>query len=450
MKKITSLFFVLLFAILVGCSEKSAQESNSGVAAVVNGVEITNRQIDYFYQRTAMPGMSAEDSANLKRRILSDLIRIELLAGKAKEMKLDNNPDYSMALYAAQKNVLAGLAERKLAGNQAPVTPDQAESVVQNAPQLFAGRKLYVFEEVIFPGVDMPLLESLDAMATNGAPLSGLLDELKAKKKPFNSSLKALTSEQLPAPILAVLNKLKPNTPQVVRSGDKVSVILVLHDAIPAPLEGDPARRAAAAMIEANQRNQALSKAMQELLDNAKITYYNEYAKTADGKDKLSALPVPDANKATRELYKKIILGSGLTASFTLTIMMLTAVMRTFYSMLWLPRLWPGSANDAERTATFDIRHTTPLSRQIYLFALLLLIAVVIIFELVLVWSKLAILAMLAYIAGGIIVGVFASYLLNVGISRGWSRKTYMLIASFIAFLILVCVVLTIKMSSLV
>lgn len=39
--------------------------------------------------------------------------------------------------------------------------------------------------------------------------------------------------------------------------------------------------------------------------------------------------------------------------------MMLTAVMRTFYSMLWLPRLWPGSANDAERTATFDIRHTT-------------------------------------------------------------------------------------------
>lgn len=449
MKKFTSLVFVLLFTILAGCSQKSGNEPNGGVAAVVNGVEITKRQVEYLYQRSANPNMSPEESANLKRRILSDLIRLELLADKAKEMKLDNNPDYSMALYIAQKNVQAGLAEKKLAGNQSPVSPDQAESVVQNAPQLFAGRKLYIFEEVIFPGVNMPLLESLDAMATNGAPLSRLLDELKAKKKPFNNSLKALTSEQLPAPVLTVLNKLKPNTPQVVRSGEQASVILVLHDAIPAPLDGVPARRAAAAMIEANQRNQSLSKAMREMLDNAKITYYDEYAKTANGDSKLSALPVPDTEKVTRNLYKKIIFGSGLSASFILAIMMLTAVMRTFYSMSWLPKLWPGSTSAAEQTSQYDIRHTTTLSRRLYLFALMLLVAAIIILELLLVWDKLAILVLLAHIGGGIIVGVFASRLLNAGIARGWSRKTYTIIASLLTFLILVSVVLTIKTSSL-
>ncbi|RXK88927.1 peptidyl-prolyl cis-trans isomerase, EpsD family [Chlorobaculum sp. 24CR] len=450
MKKVTSLFFVLLFTILAGCSQKSGNEPNGGVAAVVNGVEITKRQVEYLYQRSANPNMNAEESANLKRRILADLIRLELLAGKAKEMKLDNNPDYSMALYTAQKNVLAGLAEKKLAGSQSPTSPDQAESVVQNAPQLFAGRKLYIFEEVVFPGVNMPLLESLDAMANNGAPLSRLLDELKAKKKPFNKTLKALTSEQLPSPVLTVLNKLQPNTPQVVRSGDKISVILVLHDAIPAPLDGVPARKAAGAMIEANQRNQSLSKAMREMLDNAKITYYDEYAKTADGNSKLSALPVPDTEKVTRNLYKKIIFGSGLSASFILAVMMLTAFMRTFYSMLWLPKLWPGSTSSAEQTAKYDIRHTATLSRQIYLFALMLLIAVVIIFELLLVWDKLAIPVLLAHIAGGIIVGVFASRLLNAGIARAWSRKTYMFIASLLALLILVDIIATIKLSALI
>lgn len=449
MKKLTHLFVVLLFIILAACSHEPPKGSDSGVAAVVNGVEITNRQIDYLYQRTAMPDMSEEQSANLKRRILADLVRIELLAGKASEMKLDKTPDYSMALYTAQKNVLAGFAESKLSKNQSSITPDQAESVVVNNPQLFAERKLFVYDEVLFPGVDMPLLESLDKMASNGAPLNSLLDVLKAKKIPFSKTLIALSSEKIPPQVLSILNQIKPNTPQVVaRKGEKISMIWMVRNAYPAPLEGETAKRAAMSMIASNQRNQALSKAMTELLDNAKITYYDEYAKTADGNKKVVSLPVPDTKKVTRKLYKSIYLGSGLTASFMLSVMMITAVMRTFYSMLWLPELWPGSTASADQAKHYDIRHTSTLPRRLYLFGVLSLSAVALIFELLFLWSKLAVLALLGWTAGGIIVGVIASRLLNAGIRRGWSRKTYTIIASLLAFLILVDAVIVIRMSN--
>ena len=397
-----------------------------------------------------MPGMSEAQSANLKRRILADLVRIELLAGKASEMKLDKTPEYSMALYTAQKNVLAGLAESKLVKNQSSISPDQAESVVLNNPQLFAGRKLFVYDEVLFPGVDMPLLESLDKMASNGAPFSTLLEVLNAKKIPYNKSLIALSSEKIPPTVHSILTQLKPNVPQVIaRKAENISMILLVRNTYPAPLEGEPARRAAMAMIQANQRNQALSKAMAEMLDNAKITYYDDYAKTAVGNKTLAPLPVPDTKKVTRQLYKSIYLGFGLAASLMLSVVMLTAIMRTFYSMLWLPKLWPGAATSADQMKHYDIRHTTALPRRLYLFGVMSLIAVALIFELLFLWNKLAVLAIPGWMAGGIIVGIIASRLLNAGIVRGWSRKTYTITASLLALVILVSVVLTIKMSSL-
>ena len=448
MKKLTSLLFALLLAILAGCSQQTAKESDTGVAAVVNGTEITKRQVEYLYQRSARPDMSDAESANLKRRILADLVRLELLAGKGKEMKLDNSPDYNMAVYTAQKNVLAGLAESKITGSQPPVTADQAESIVQNTPQLFAGRKLFVYEEVLFPGVDMSLLQSLDAMAMSGAPLTRILDELKAKKIPFNKTLIALTSEKIPPQILDMLGKLKQNTPQVVAGkGDKISMILVLRDAYPTPLEGEQARRAATAMIALNQQNVAMAKAMNEVLNSAKITYYGEYLKKADGKSKLLALPEPDAEKTTQELRKKILLGAGLSVSFILALMMVTSIMRTLFSMTWLPPLWFGSSASVDQQH-YDIRATATLARQISIGVLVLIIAIVLIFEVRLLWNRLDILVLSGSMATGIIAGIIASRLLNFGISQAWSRNTYMIIATILGVLVLCCVVLTLRISA--
>jgi len=449
MKKLTSLLFALLLGILAGCSHQTSKEPESGVAAVVNGTEITKRQVEYLYQRSAMPNMSDAESANLKRRILSDLVRLELLAGKGKEMKLDTSPDYSMAVYTAQKNVLAGLAESKITGNQPQVSADQAQSVVLNTPQLFADRKLFVYDEVLFPGVDMKLLESLDAMAMSGAPLTRLLDELNAKKIPFNKTLIALTSEKIPPQILSMLGNLKQNTPQVVAGkGDKISMILVLREAYPTPLEGESARRAATAMIASNQKNVAMATAMRDVLNSAKITYYDEYLKKAEGKSKLLALPKPDTEKTAQQLRKKILLGSGLSISFILLVMMVTAVMRTLFSMAWLPRLWFGSAESIEQTQHYDIRATSTLSRQIYIGALILLIAAAMFFDVRLLWNRIDVLTLFASMATGIIAGIIASRSLNIGLFQAWSRKTYLIIATILALLVLVSVIITLRMST--
>jgi EpsD family peptidyl-prolyl cis-trans isomerase len=448
MKKLFSLFFILLLGALAACSQESGKESESGVAAVVNGVEITNRQVEYLYQRSAVPDMSAEQSADMKRRILSDLVRIELLAGKAKEMSLDKSPDYSMELYATQKNVLAGLAEHKLANTQTPPSLANAESVVLNTPQLFSGRKLFVYDEVLFPAVDMSLLVSLDAMAMKGEPLSRLIDELKTKKIPFNKTLKALTSERIPSPVLSILSTLKPGVPQVVRNANKISIILELHDAIPAPLEGIAAKKAALAMIEASRNNVTLSKAMEELLDNAKITYYGEYSKTAKDNKKLSALPSPDKAKINNKLYHTIYLGVMISTSIVLGIVMFTAVMRSFYNILWLPRLWPSQASANSQTSFYEIRYATPIPHIIYLLALVLLTAAAVGYEIMFLRYQLSILVLIACVVFGIIAGIFASRLLNVGVSLRWSKTTYIIVASVLVVTTLASVLGALRLSA--
>lgn len=449
MKTFRLLFLILSYA-LAGCAHDSGKGiDNSGVAAVVNGVEITSREVDYFYRRAAAPGMSDKESANLKRRILADLVRTELLAGKGHEMRLDKSPDYSLALYASQKNVLAGLTENQLVeAGASEVSAGQAQNVVQNNPNLFAGRKLFVYDEVMIASGDVPLLESLDVMVQKGATLSQLLDVLKAKKILFKKTVKALPSEKIPPPVLTIFQSIKPDVPQVVNTKSKVSLLLVLHDAIPAPLEGESAIRAAKSMIMAQRKGQALSKAMGSLVDGAKITYYGDYAKPVNDKKAPDVLPVPDHSRVTKKLYKALTLGGILAGSFVLTILALTALMRTLYSKAWLPKLWPlWGAKKMERPYE-SARHRVPLSYRFYLFVMAILIAGALGVEVVVLWGMLPLWGLFAGVVGGALVGVLASRVYQYGFLSASSRKGYSLLVGILTAPILVSALVILRLSA--
>ena len=72
-------YFLLLAFTIVGCSQEPEKKDPSRIAAVVNGVEITQREVTMLYERTATPGVSEEVRRNQERAILAGLVRGELL-----------------------------------------------------------------------------------------------------------------------------------------------------------------------------------------------------------------------------------------------------------------------------------------------------------------------------------------------------------------------------------
>lgn len=274
-----------LFALtLAGCSSNTGKGAGDRVSAVVNGVEITQREVDFFSRRPALPGAEGETE---RQRVISLLVRKELLAQHALEMKLENSPDFVIAMYEARRKILAGMAEQHVAAQTVKVSPEAARKVVAKNPRGFLQRKLLVYDQVVIPGVHEQFLKSLNASAERGASLHQLLNQVSAKKMPFRRTMQALTTDQIDFGIFKVLSTLRLNKPQIASIEKKFSMILVLRATVPMPLEGEAANQAAADILNEQQRRVELSRKLKKSLDSAKVTFFGEFA-SAKSKKSLS------------------------------------------------------------------------------------------------------------------------------------------------------------------
>lgn len=431
LRTLLSLFAV--FLTLTGCSHQEDGQTNGGVAAVVNGVEITQREVNYLYQRSAAPNASPEAAQNQRRAILADLVRSELLAQKARAMKLDKAPDFTLAMYDARRKVLAGLAQKELVSQVSPVTSEVAREIVANNPRLFANRKFLVYDEVLIPGVDEPLLKALNEKADNGASLNQLLDELNAKKIRFRRATRAVASDQIQPAILEVLSRAKPGNPLVARVGDKFSMLLMLDSIVPVPLVGDAATQTAQMMLMAQKRNAAISKEMATMLNSAKISYFGEYAEKYDGNRKLSALPTPDKSVATKSVYRKFVFGGIISVSFISAMMLLTASMQILRGEAWLPRLWPDSKKGDEERSPYEEPYSAYLFEKLYVLLIGLAAIAGLVFELLTFWPLLPVWGSIVAVVSGVLLGTLSSQILGMDKVQNWPQKVHLLLVAVFA-----------------
>jgi len=411
------LFLLFLSFTIAGCSPHTGNGVDSRVAATVNGVEITQREVNFLYQRTAPPGADESVARNQRRTILAGLVRAELLAQQATKMKLDQSPDFLLAMHDARRRVLAGLAEEEIASTTRPVSPETVKTIIANNPNLFAQRKLLVYDEILIQGVNVPFLQSLNASVAKGASLTALLDMVQAQKMPFRRAVRTLTTDQIEPAIVTVLSNARANVPVVIRVEDKFSMILLLHNIVPVPLEGPAAEQTAANLVTNQQRTIAFSNKMKAVVDAAKITYFGQYKPDAPGtKGKLEAvaLPMPDETRAQSQFRHQIAGAVSICLSFTAAMLLLFASKSILSGTLWLPKLWPTTKKNAstDKSATFIYHeHRVSLFVQLPLFLIAGLSLVAIAYNLFLLWDLLSIWMIVFSIIGGLLVGRGSSFL---------------------------------------
>ncbi|MGB7510902.1 MAG: EpsD family peptidyl-prolyl cis-trans isomerase [Pelodictyon phaeoclathratiforme] len=439
------LFAILLFAVLfTGCSNHSGNEGSGRIAAVVNGVEITQREVEFIYQRSAVPGADEVTVYNQRRGILAGLVRAELLAQHGAKDAVDKSPDYLLALHDAQRRVLSGLVEEKIATAVKPISSETVERVIADNPNLFAERKLVVFEEVLISGVDVSFLQSLNASAGKGASLDALLDEVKARGIQFQRTTRTLTTDQIQPAILKVLFGSKPKVPVVIRVENKFSMILMLHTVVPVPLEGKAAVMAATTLLQAQQRNMVLSEKIKDLLDASKITYFGEFKPGAKLKKQGVPLPIPDQERAASKRNRQIRFGVLLFFSFSFAMMLLTSMMQIQRGTLWLPRLWPARKKEIPVVYNYEVQSISHIAELTLVFiGVSALFALA--YHLHLLWDAIPLWMMAVALSTGILVGTGGSRLFALNVVQGFAEKFGWLLVILFCLLLAVTVIVTLR-----
>ena len=451
------IYILLLAFTIVGCSSEPEKKDAARVAAVVNGVEITQREVATLYERSATPGVSEEVRRNQERAILAGLVRGELLAQKAVAEKLDRTPEFVLIQHEARRQVLAGLAEKSMLASFKPLSDDALQSVVKQNPLIFGERKLLVYEQVLMPVVDVPFLQSLNDAAGKGASLSQLVDSIKAKKLQFQQVTQTQSTDQMQPAIARILSSAKPNLPILMRVEDKFAMVLMLKSSVPIPLVGEAAMQTARNITSTQIRNAEFGKQMKAVVDASKITYFGAFALGAlpkKGAGQLVPLPTADTKMLVQQESQSVNIGIMLGAAYTFAVLLLTFWMRLFLGKFWQPFLSHKSKKvksvevegHIEDHHVDEILHSVP-TPPVYIRNLLFLIAAGAVFtlgyQMHLIWKSTPEWIVGLSVLSGLLLGVVISYIVSLAPLRRLTQNIRITPVIFFAFCVVVVVIAT-------
>ena len=442
-----------LFALAACSSDTGQKPEKTQVAAVVNGVEITQREVNLVYKRIEVAGTPATVAAAQQRAILADLVNTELLAQQAVADKLDATPDLMVEAHLARRQALARLVERNTLQGVADAPPDVLSKLVDANPLGFAGRKLLVLEEIALASADTALLDKLDAAATKGASMDRLEQIAREANAPLLRGLRNTSTDQLPPAVAQPLLDAKPGTPIVVQNAPDRGVVLLLRSAAAAPLVGDAATQAAATAVNMQRRRQAVQQQVQQATAAAKIVYHGAFAPHASGKDEALAegagvpqvaLPVGAATPPAQSLLRQLAIAAAAALTCALAVLIQVHTLRYWRGWLWLPRPWPDrwlpiyarTEDEVHLINPASFKSASGFGKTVLILGWLTLAGLLFV-QLFMAWRRLPGWVLPLGVASGLLLGVVASHLLANSRLRQASRQArWWPVAFFMAMLL--------------
>ncbi len=287
--RFSKIYLPVLFGAMVaitGCDKKqnTSSQANAKVIAQVNGTKLTEDQVQTALQR--IPNLDKNRTKEASLQIARSLVEQELLAQKAEQEKLPDDPKVKDMLEAARKQVLAQAYMEKKLGPPALPTPGEITAYYNQHPELFSQRKLYRLQEV---AIKAPASEheAIRAQLAAAKSLNDFAAWLKTKNYPINATQEIKAAEQLPAPLLAKFQSMPDGQATIIAAPDGL-IILMLAGSQLQPVTEEQAKPAIERVVQAQKRQQAAKQELDKLKAAAKIEYMGDYVE-AGKKDSVSA-----------------------------------------------------------------------------------------------------------------------------------------------------------------
>jgi EpsD family peptidyl-prolyl cis-trans isomerase len=264
--------------VLVGCDKGDAKKPATQIAAKVNGEEISVHQINGLMARAqAAPEQTRQVSAQLLEHIIDQ----ELLVQKARDAKLDRDPQVMQAIEGAKRQILAQAYVDRAVSASLKASADEAKAFYAENPALFQQRRLYRLHELIVAAPE-DKLDSVKAYAANAKNLNDVAAWLKGQSLPFNVATSTRPAEQIPLDVLPAMMKMKNGQIAAFPSRSGASVVQLVQSE-EAPLTEQQAMPIIEHFIANRKRLQLASTEVKRLRENAKIEYVGDFEATRPG-----------------------------------------------------------------------------------------------------------------------------------------------------------------------
>lgn len=273
LKTITSL--VLSALVLTACGERPPEKkAATQVVAKVNGGELSVHQINFVLQRT--PNIPPAQADAAKRQVLESLIDQELAVQQALQDKLERTPNVMQAIENARREILARAYLEQVVSKQVKPSAEEVRKFFGEHPELFANRKIYRLEEIVFSATPESLA-SVKEQLGRGKPVGEIVTGLKAKGIEVGGGLAVKPAEQLALELLPQLAQAREGQPQLIENQGRAAIITVLGSKLE-PLDEAKAQPFIESYLLNMKKGDLARDAMKQLRDKAKIEYVGEFA----------------------------------------------------------------------------------------------------------------------------------------------------------------------------
>jgi len=266
-------FCVALFlsGMLVGCGAKEdgGKASASQVAARVNKEEISVHQINNLLRR--LGNVPQDQVKNATAVALDRLIDQEVMVQKAKEQKLDRNPNVLQLIEFAKRDILARAYGEQVASKVQRPTEAQITAFYDENPALFAKRQVFDLQELNIRVPPDRLDAVRDRIKEAGSP-SQLTEWLNEQKLPYQVVIGTKGIEQLPAE----MRKLNPGQAVVVNVPTGLMLITIVR-ARDEPILRDKAKPAIENLLYGKARAELVQQEVKNLRAAATVQYVGEF-----------------------------------------------------------------------------------------------------------------------------------------------------------------------------
>ncbi|TMG79619.1 MAG: peptidyl-prolyl cis-trans isomerase, EpsD family [Betaproteobacteria bacterium] len=291
------LYPVMMFSVVVAlasCGKADLKKVSSQIAAKVNGDEISVHQINSAIARSnnGAPDQAKQTAAQVLERIIDQ----ELLVQKAREAKLDRDPQVMQEIEGAKRQILAQAYLERAVSAAPKERPEEVKEFYRRNPVLFERRRMYRFQELAV-AAPQGKLDALKAEAAVAKNLNDVAGWLKSQKLSFNVATSTKPSEQVPLEILPQVSDMKDGQIAVFPTPHGASVLQLMQSQ-EAPLS----EKQATPIIEqflANRKRIELAQAeVKKLREKANIEYVGDFGTTRP-----QTTAQPGSSSATASLF---------------------------------------------------------------------------------------------------------------------------------------------------
>ena len=270
---------VLALALLTlgGCDKKAESTPASQVAVKVNDSEITVHQVNQVLAKAGNVPSAQQDQ--VRKAVLDNLINQQLLSSKAVENKLDRTPEVLMAIEAAKREILARAYIETVVAAGPKLNSADVPRYYFDHPELFAERKIYNLQEIVFQAPEDGL-KQVQALVASAASTEKIVEFMKSKNIPYRGNAVTKPAEQLPSNLIKQLHGAKDGETLVI-SGPQGHTLIRLVATRKMPVDEATAVPAIQRFLTNQRINETVEKEVKGLRNTAKIEYIGTFANAA-------------------------------------------------------------------------------------------------------------------------------------------------------------------------